>query len=140
MQTSVACATTPLLLKNNFAQLPQRVAICSGKVYYDLLAERTKRKAKHVALIRMEQFYPFPDDQLAEVMAQYPNAKDVVWVQEEPQNMGGWWFVRPYLEEHLPRGLTPRYIGRIRAASPATGSHRTHEEEQNTLVAEALEK
>ena len=117
-----------------------RVALCSGKVYYDLLAARQKAKVKHVALIRLEQFYPFPDDQLVEVMAKYPQAKDVVWVQEEPQNMGGWWFVRPYLEEHLPAGLVPRYIGRTRAASPATGSHKTHDAEQAALVDKALAK
>jgi 2-oxoglutarate dehydrogenase E1 component len=120
------------------AKQVKRVVLCAGKVYYDLLAERQKRKVKNIALIRMEQFYPFPHDELGDMMSLYPNVQEVVWCQEEPRNLGGFSFVRPYLEEHLPGGLVPRYVGRARAASPATGSHKQHDEEQQSLVNEAL--
>jgi 2-oxoglutarate dehydrogenase E1 component len=116
----------------------RRVVLCTGKVYYDLLAERTRRKIADVALIRVEQLYPFPREQVQTVMDYYPKAKDVVWAQEEPKNMGAWDFAEPRLRETLPRGLTPRFIGRASSASPATGSHRVHEEQQMALVAEAL--
>ena len=120
----------------------RRVLFCSGKVYYDLSAEREKRsgkgKGKDIAIVRVEQLYPFPDDQVGEVMKQYPNAGEVCWVQEEPKNMGGWSFVAPLLGDVLPAGLAPRYVGREAAASPAAGSHRVHDAEQQALVQEAL--
>ncbi len=116
----------------------RRIDFCSGKVYYDLQAEREKRKAKNIALVRLEQLYPFPDDQIARVMEQYPNASEMRWVQEEPKNMGAWSFLEPLFREKLPPRLAPVYVGRPAAASPATGSHRVHKEQQEALVAEAL--
>ncbi len=120
----------------------RRVILCSGKVYYDLFEEREKRGIKDVVILRLEQFYPFPARTLADMLRAYPNA-DIAWVQEEPKNMGAWSFIEPYLEDILkdighracPR---PRYIGRIAAASPATGLMKRHQAEQAGLVDEAL--
>ena len=116
----------------------RRVVLCAGKVYYDLLARREAEKQKDVALIRVEQLYPFPGDQITDLMGQYPGAREVVWAQEEPKNMGAWSFVEPLLRELLPAKLAPRYVGRCAAASPAAGSHRVHGAEQEALVSEAL--
>ena len=118
----------------------RRVVLCSGKVYYDLLAERRDKNLASVALLRLEQFYPFPEQQLADALRPYGDA-EVVWCQEEPENMGGWQFVDRRIEAVL-RGLglacRPRYVGRVAAASPATGLARTHAAEQSALVREAL--
>jgi len=116
-----------------------RVVACSGKVFYDLSAGRKKAGVDHVALVRLEQFYPFPDKAVRKILASYPNMKELVWAQEEPKNMGGWTFVEPRLIAMLPRGEMPRYIGRAASASPATGSYTTHELEQKQIVDEALE-
>jgi 2-oxoglutarate dehydrogenase E1 component len=119
----------------------RRVILCSGKVYFDLLAERRKRKIDDVAILRIEQLYPFPFARLGVRLSQYPNA-EVVWCQEEPENMGAWHFVDRRIERAL-QGLNvsatrPIYIGRPEAASPATGSARTHVKEQADLVDRAL--
>jgi 2-oxoglutarate dehydrogenase E1 component len=119
----------------------KRVVLCSGKVYYDLLEEREKRGIKDVALIRVEQLYPFPGKALKEALARHPKA-EVVWCQEEPQNMGAWTYMAPRLEAVLEEigaaHRRPRYVGRPEAASPATGLLRRHNEEQAKLVDEAL--
>jgi 2-oxoglutarate dehydrogenase E1 component len=119
----------------------RRVAICSGKVYYDLLAERRLKEIKDIALIRLEQMYPFPENSLARAIAPYPNA-DVVWCQEEPANMGAWQFVDRRIEKVLSRldmkVRRPVYVGRDAAASPATGLARTHMAQQARLVATVL--
>jgi len=88
--------------------------------------------------LRLEQFYPFPKTSLQEIFATYPNAKELVWAQEEPQNMGGWTFVEPRLIDLLPGCERPRYVGRAASASPATGSYTIYELEQRKLVDEAL--
>ena len=116
----------------------KRLVLCSGKLYYDLKAEREKRAVRHVSLVRVEQLYPFPRDQVGAVLAQYPNLKELVWAQEEPQNMGAWDFVEPRLREELPARLHPRYVGRKSAASPAVGSHHAHDLEQAAILDEAL--
>ena len=113
-----------------------RVVLSSGKVYYDLRAAREKTNA-NVPLIRLEQFYPFPQSMLADALAQYPNATEIVWVQDEPRNMGAW----PFLHERLAALTANRklqYVGRPISASPATGSHHRHEEQQQALVAAAF--
>ena len=113
----------------------QRVILTSGKVYYDL---RAARQTTNVPLIRLEQFYPFPQKMLSDAIAQYPNATEIVWVQDEPRNMGAW----PFLHERLANlagSRKLRYIGRPISASPATGSHHRHEEQQAALVKGALE-
>ena len=120
----------------------RRVVICSGKVYYDLLAERRERGLRDVAIIRLEQIYPFPDKTLAFTLKAYPKAQHVVWCQEEPENMGAWMFVDRRIERVLAalkhKARRPDYVGRIAAASPATGLAKTHVAEQAALVAEAL--
>ena len=119
----------------------KRVVLCSGKVYYDLLQTRRDKGIGDVAILRLEQFYPFPDRTLARLLAPYVNA-DVVWCQEEPANMGGWNFVDRRIEAVLTeiniKANRPRYAGRTDAASPATGLARTHAAEQAALVADAL--
>jgi 2-oxoglutarate dehydrogenase E1 component len=118
----------------------RRAVLCSGKVYYDLVAERREKGIEDVALVRLEQFYPFPERRLADALRPYERA-DVVWCQEEPENMGGWQFVDRRIERALAtlgRMLRPRYVGREGAASPATGLARAHAEQQATLVREAL--
>lgn len=119
----------------------KRVVICSGKVYYDLLEAREKAGITNVALVRLEQFYPFPEKPLAEELAKYPNA-DVIWCQEEPENQGGWNFVDRRIEKALAsikhKAGRPVYVGRPAAAAPATGSLKTHNKEQEALVTAAL--
>ena len=118
-----------------------RVVLCSGKVYYDLYEERAKRNLKEVFFLRLEQLYPFPAKALTKELSRFPHA-EVVWCQEEPKNMGGWSFVAPRLEEVMTRiNMTlkrPVYVGRIEAASPATGLMSRHITEQKRLVDEAL--
>ncbi|MBI3246671.1 MAG: 2-oxoglutarate dehydrogenase E1 component [Deltaproteobacteria bacterium] len=118
---------------------PQRVTrllFCSGKVYYDLLAEREQRQLMDTAIVRLEQLYPFPRKALTEVLCRYPKARTVAWVQEEPRNMGAWGFMREYLSELLPLPL--RYVGRRAQASPAVGAQKIHQQEQAALVEHAL--
>ncbi len=116
----------------------QRVIACSGKVYYDVLAELEKNNTGRIAVLRLEQFYPFPQSLLQRWLASYTSAQEIVWVQEEPQNMGGWNFVRPRLEELLGEDQVLRYAGRRSSASPATGSYTLHQLEQRQFLQEAL--
>ena len=113
----------------------RRVVLCSGKVYYDLLERRTERKIDNVALIRIEQLYPFPEDNLRQILGRYEKAREWVWAQEESQNMGAWTFIEPRL-----RGMeySFNYVGRDASASQATGSLKAHQREQNELVEAAL--
>ncbi|MGQ0584231.1 MAG: 2-oxoglutarate dehydrogenase E1 component [Reyranella sp.] len=119
----------------------RRVVLCSGKVYFDLVAERRKRKIDDIAIMRIEQLYPFPFSRLGVRLSHYPNA-EVVWCQEEPENMGAWHFIDRRIERALSganvTAKRPVYIGRAEAASPATGSARTHLKEQADLVDRAL--
>jgi 2-oxoglutarate dehydrogenase E1 component len=119
----------------------RRVVLCSGKVYYDLLAERNERGIKDIALVRLEQLYPFPIRSLTAELSRYRNA-DVVWCQEEPWNMGAWTYVDRRLEDLLSsldvRAERPIYAGRVEAASPATGLLRRHNAQQAELIDEAL--
>jgi len=119
----------------------KRVVLCSGKVYFDLLAAREEMNISYVALVRLEQLYPFPRISLSKELKKYPNA-DVVWCQEEPKNMGAWTFMDRRIEELLGNvdinAKRPIYVGRPEAASPATGSHGKHTNEQRALVEDAL--
>jgi len=119
----------------------RRVVVCSGKVYYDLLMERRDKGVKDVAIIRLEQIFPFPEQTLAAALKPYINA-DVVWCQEEPANMGAWSFVDRQIEQVLMgnggRATRPSYAGRVAAASPATGLAKVHAAEQMALVRDAL--
>jgi len=119
----------------------KRVVLCSGKVYYDLKRERDQRGIRDVTMLRLEQLYPFPGEVLAEELAKYPEA-DVVWCQEEPENMGAWFYVDRKIERILAdlnhKAGRPSYAGRHEAASPATGLMRRHNQEQARLVDAAL--
>ena len=116
----------------------RRVVLCSGKVYYDLLEDMHKRSQDNVALVRIEQLYPFPREALATVLQAYPQATDVVWCQEEPQNQGAWYQIKHHLQHCMTKGQALSYAGRKRSPSPAVGHFADHVEEQNKLVADAL--
>jgi 2-oxoglutarate dehydrogenase E1 component len=113
----------------------RRVLLCSGKVYYDLLKQRAQDEAADVALVRVEQFYPFPEELLQRVLARYRKAPEWAWVQEESQNMGGWSFMEPRLRA---LGCNVQFVGRDASASPATGSMQVHKREQAELAAAAV--
>ncbi|MCE2391364.1 MAG: 2-oxoglutarate dehydrogenase E1 component [Proteobacteria bacterium] len=115
----------------------RRVLLCSGKVYYTLLAAREDSGFDDVALVRIEQLHPFPFTEVRAMLDGLP-ARDVAWVQEEPWNMGAWAYVQDRIERILPEGMTLRYVGRKEAASPATGSFRIHQEEEADFVHEAF--
>jgi 2-oxoglutarate dehydrogenase E1 component len=121
----------------------KRVVICSGKVYYDLLAERDKRALDNVYLLRLEQFYPFPAMSMVKELERFKGA-EIVWCQEEPKNQGGWTFVEPNLEWVLTKigakQSRPTYAGRSASASPATGLASRHKAEQEALINDALGK
>ncbi|WP_244522401.1 multifunctional oxoglutarate decarboxylase/oxoglutarate dehydrogenase thiamine pyrophosphate-binding subunit/dihydrolipoyllysine-residue succinyltransferase subunit [Geodermatophilus africanus] len=116
----------------------RRVLLCSGKVAYDLLAQREATGTADTAVLRVEQLYPLPAEQIRQALERYPNAQDVVWVQEEPANMGAWQFMAVNLPEHLSDGRRLRRVSRPAAASPAVGSAKVHEVEQKRLAAEAF--
>jgi len=116
----------------------RRVVFCSGKVYFDLLKARRKEALRDVALVRIEQLYPFPSEEYEAVLARYANAREVVWCQEEPQNQGAWYQIRHRLQELLTGRRPVLYAGRAPAAAPATGIPQIHEIEQQRLVAAAL--
>ncbi len=121
----------------------RRVLVCSGKVYYDLFAERERLGVNDVYLLRLEQFYPYPDDAMQAELKRFKNA-DMVWCQEEPKNMGAWAFVNPRLEESLiaidAKHTRARYVGRPAAASTATGIGAKHKKEQQAVLDGAFEK
>jgi 2-oxoglutarate dehydrogenase E1 component len=114
----------------------QRAVFCSGKVYFDLLKARRQEGLRDVALVRIEQLYPFPTEEYQAIINRYANAREVVWCQEEPQNQGAWYQIRHRLQELVRRPVL--YAGRAPAAAPATGIGKIHELEQRTLVAAAL--
>jgi 2-oxoglutarate dehydrogenase E1 component len=120
------------------AKKVKRVILCSGKVYYDIVAERAKRALDDVAVLRIEQLYPFPHEEFAAQIALYPNAKQVVWAQEEPGNQGAWHRIQHYLLRHLLPGQTLGYALRPSSASPAVGYLAKHTEQQKELVEAAL--
>ena len=115
----------------------RRVLLCSGKVYYALAEAREDSGFDDVAIVRLEEIHPFPFDAVRSTLARY-GAREVVWVQEEPWNMGAWSFVSDRIARSLPEGRTLRYVGRPESASPATGSYRLHEEEQADFVRQAF--
>ena len=114
----------------------RRLVLCTAKMYYDLLAAR--QAGADVALVRVDELYPWPGDAVAEIVDRYPNLEDVVWAQEEPKNMGAWSYASPQLRVATGNMLTIRYIGRPERASPAEGYSKAHEEEQTRIVAEVL--
>jgi 2-oxoglutarate dehydrogenase E1 component len=116
-----------------------RVVLCSGKVYFDLLKARREAKTETVAIVRIEQLYPFPSDEYEAVLRKYSNAKEIVWCQEEPQNQGSWYQIRHRLQSKLDDQHELLYAGRAGAAAPATGIAALHEQQQKNLVTAALQ-
>ena len=120
----------------------KRVILCSGKVYFDILAERDKRELADVYILRVEQLYPYPCDAMVSELSRFKNVETVVWCQEEPKNMGAWSFIDPLLEESLGKcklaATRAKYAGRRAAASPATGQMSLHVKQQKDLVDQAL--
>ena len=116
----------------------RRVVLSSGKVYFDLLKARRAAQQSDVALVRLEQLYPFPIEEYEALLARYPKAREVVWCQEEPQNQGAWYQIRHQLERPLAGKRELLYSGRAPAAAPATGIAKVHEAEQAAIVRAAL--
>jgi 2-oxoglutarate dehydrogenase E1 component len=116
----------------------RRLVLCSGKVYYDLAGHELRAEAHSVAIGRLEQLYPFPVSDAAELVRSFPQLEEVVWAQEEPQNMGAWRAIRHRLEESLPEGVRLRFVGRPWRASPSEGYPTAHLREQDRIVREAL--
>jgi 2-oxoglutarate dehydrogenase E1 component len=113
----------------------RRLVLVSGKLYYDLAQEKTR---EDVAVVRVEQLYPYPRQAIRAILERYPNVREVVWAQEEPKNQGAWSFISPFLREDLRDGQRLRYVGRPVAASPATGSLKVHQQGQVAIIEEAL--
>jgi 2-oxoglutarate dehydrogenase E1 component len=145
--SSIADFTTgtfaPVLLDDGIHGAPltpsavKKVLLCSGKVYYDLLQARAERGITDTAIVRVEQLYPLPVDELKAALATYPNADNFAWVQEEPANQGAWGFIMMNLLDHLG-GISLQRISRPAAAAPAVGSAKLHDVEQAALIEAAL--
>lgn len=118
----------------------KRVVVCSGKVAYDLIRKRDEKKASDVAVVRVEQLYPFPHKAFAAEMKRFPNVTEVVWCQDEPQNQGAWFFVQHYIHENMAEGQKLGYAGRPASASPAVGYSHLHQDQQKALLDQAFGK
>jgi len=116
----------------------KRVVLCSGKVYYDLFEAAEKHKLNDVALVRVEQLYPFPRQEVSEQLARYSRAREVIWCQEEPMNQGAWFQIRHHLQACIGSKQSLSYAGRARSPAPAAGHLNTHVAEQAALVEQAL--
>jgi len=116
----------------------RRIVFCSGKVYYDLLESRQVHGMADVAIVRVEQLYPFPIEEYAAVLEQYDHVNEIVWCQEEPQNQGAWYQIRHRLQEPLKDRQQLYYAGRPGAAAPASGIFKIHLQQQQALVEAAL--
>lgn len=144
-----ARSTLNELINNDFAEVIddlqttlkdsiKRVVLVSGKFYYDLLKHRTEKEINDSAIVRLEQYYPFPVEQLKNVFSKYPNAEKIVWAQEEPRNMGAWNFLRHRLEKIMPDGCRLSGVSRKESASPAAGSLKVHLIEQEQLLTDTF--
>jgi 2-oxoglutarate dehydrogenase E1 component len=118
----------------------KRVIACSGKVYYDLVKHREAKGADDTAIIRLEQLYPFPHKAFAAELKKYPNATDIVWCQDEPQNQGAWFFIQHNIHENMLEGQKLGYAGRAASASPAVGYSHLHQDQQKALIEAAFSK
>lgn len=112
----------------------KRIALCSGRLYFDLVVERERLANEELAIIRIEQLYPLDTERLKEIFTHYPGLKEYLWVQEEPSNMGAWNFIHPILKELLPKETPLSYVGRPRSASPAVGSYSIHKQEHAAIL------
>ncbi len=122
------------------AQKVTRIIMCSGKVYYDLVKAREAKKSKDTAIVRIEQLYPFPHKAFATELKKYPNATELVWTQDEPQNQGAWFFIQHNIHENMVEGQKLGYSGRPASASPACGYSHLHQDQQKSLVDGAFAK
>ena len=120
------------------AKKVRRVIVCSGKIYYELLAYRRENQRNDIAIARLEQQYPFPHDEFKAVFKGYPSVKEVIWCQEEPQNQGAWYRLRAYLRNDMPEAAVLAYAGRPVSASPAVGSMSKHVQQQKQLIEDAF--
>lgn len=120
----------------NPPQKAKRLAFCCGKIYYDLIQEREKRKVSNLAIVRIEQLYPFNIEKVRKILAKYSGYEDCVWVQEEQQNMGAWSYIQPIFADNFK--INMQYRGRARSASPAAGSHALHQKQQLALMEETF--
>ena len=127
-------------IKEIKAEKVKRIVVCSGKVYYDLMKKREERDSDDVAIVRIEQLYPFAHKAFATEIKKYPNATEIVWTQDEPQNQGAWFFVQHYIHENMLEGQKLGYAGRAASASPAVGYSHLHQEQQKALVDGAFGK
>ncbi len=118
----------------------KRVIVCSGKVYYDLVKKREEKGNDDVAIVRIEQLYPFPHKAFAAEIKRFPNATDIVWCQDEPQNQGAWFFIQHQIHENMLEGQKLGYAGRAASASPAVGYAHLHQEQQKHLIEAAFAK
>lgn len=121
----------------------ERLILCSGKVAIDLEDALDKQKDEDQSwlhILRVEQLYPFPKEEISRVLQKFPNLKEILWVQEEPQNMGSWFFMEPRIREIAPQGVEVRYNGRPERSSPASGYQDVHAYEQQTIISFALNR
>jgi len=126
-----------LVVPETEIQNATRILVCSGKIGHELRRERQRRKDTNTAIVFLDQLYPFPEQELAAELERHPNVRELVWVQEEPANMGAWWYCRPRLER-VAHDIPVRSVKRSASASPATGSAKAHEVEQKTLLSLAF--
>jgi 2-oxoglutarate dehydrogenase E1 component len=117
-----------------------RVLLCTGKTYYDLLIGRKERVVEGIAIVRVEQLYPFPEAELRAVIDRYPDDAEIYWVQEESRNCGAWTFIEPLSHTIVGAGRSIEYVGRNAASSPATGSYAIHRQERDEILDRALRK
>ena len=115
-----------------------RVILCAGKVYYDLLEVRRQDKLEHIAIVRLEQLYPFPEALFKAEIAKYPHLQDLIWCQEEPKNQGVWYHSKHHFIDNLPPRTRVSYAGREASAAPAVGKFHVHIEQQKAVVHSAL--
>jgi 2-oxoglutarate dehydrogenase E1 component len=149
LRLPAATSTISELVEGNFAHvLPDpsvtepakvtRLVLCSGKMYYDIAGHARRAEAENVAVARVELLYPFPSEALGELVATYPDLREVVWAQEEPRNMGALTYIGPRLRAVVPRKIPLSYVARPERASPAEGKAKDHVKQQDALVVEAL--
>lgn len=131
----------PLLSENKDKKKVKTLLLGSGKIMVDIedKVENSDESFETIDAVRIEQIYPFPEKHLAEMLETYPNLEELVWVQEEPQNMGSWYFVEGILYKLLKEGQIHRYVGRPHRASPSVGEPNIHKTEQNRIIHEALQ-
>jgi 2-oxoglutarate dehydrogenase E1 component len=118
----------------------ERILFCSGKVYYDLIDAREQHEIDNIAIIRLEQLYPYPHDEIEEILKRYPHVEQRVWVQEEPRNQGAWWYIRAHMDVNLShKDNRIEYAGRPASASPAVGYLQIHRQQLQAFLNDALQ-